>query len=1295
MVLVTRMTHIERQNGYILLPVVLTITLVALIAYLISYESTTETNTVASELQADRAQYVADAAMQHALWRVQNNTCMGNVTIPVTQLGSDSYEATISGAATGTAYTITPDQDAWIRSDRVSEVNGSNNDQHIKFELGKIEHALTRFDLSSLPKDVQINNAVAWFYVSPQGVHPEGPVTIHRVTADWSETDATWNTMNGNFNSSNLGTIEAQADDSVWVSVNLTGQVQAWVNGQPNYGILMRSVVEGVHGKYSSREDGANSPRLEVVVGSGTASPVAIQATGTLKNGVKRTLNNSATPAYQPLTSTAFQLGIKGKDAGVRSQQPKDNFGAATEVTVSGDENQEHFLIQFPVEQVPKGSRIVSARLGLYLNWLSSSDPAAEFSVHRIAEPWLEGSGDSWNSGDGANWDTSDANTLWNWQSNHDRTTAIDTIVVDPSFTGWHSWDISTLVQQWTNAELPNYGVVIKGNANTSKAWFRTGDWSDPLHHPRLIIEYACECGNPCMGTSGAGNILMPASSSFTPNADELQRIALLESWGYVVDPYWEKNSQNSWTSKMASYDVVYVPATANATEIGGKLTNASIGIISEHGALNDELGLATSSNYPVGSSIDLSENNHYITSVFPAGSIQLKEHATGLGTVGGTVASGADILATINGKASLITLEAGSTSTTGTATARRAFLPFGSSKTSLDHLTNAGQLIMQRSLDWAMGIGKKVSGNLLLVVGDANNPVNKDLERKSQFETWGYTVTLIDDGVSQTDLNDAAAANDVVYVTASIGGGTLAHKLTYSTAHIVNEFYGKLDNFGFSSNTGVATTSNQFTATDASHYISETLAGAGIIVSSSDIVMPIPSGTLAPEIQSPGLIGLAPILATLDTGAVRWDGQLSPARRVHMPFGAADLSQLTQEGLTLMQRSIEWASGAGPKLGLIAHWKFNETTGSTAVDSAGGHDGIMVSGSWTPAGVIDGALHFSGNSYVSVPHDDVLILNNQFTLSAWATSNSTENYHTIINKGTSGNNQDYWFGLWGNYLTLGFYTNGGLQKVEVQMPDWVPTEPTHFAATFDNTTNTVKLYKNGVLLLSETTAYEPPAGNEDLIIGRNPLNENWNGMLDDVRIYDRVLDAGEISELSSAASGGGGSNGGGNDGCDGTYRDEFNAIDLSGSDGTLDWSTNMWEEVGESDGINSGDIVILNDVSNYQLRIRDNNNGGEGVQREADLSGATTAILSFEYRRTALDSSGDYVAVYASSNGTEGPWTELDQIGTSNDSSYQSYSKNISAYISANTAIRLRSSSTLGNFDTVFFDDIQIQCTP
>jgi hypothetical protein len=170
----------------------------------------------------------------------------------------------------------------------------------------------------------------------------------------------------------------------------------------------------------------------------------------------------------------------------------------------------------------------------------------------------------------------------------------------------------------------------------------------------------------------------------------------------------------------------------------------------------------------------------------------------------------------------------------------------------------------------------------------------------------------------------------------------------------------------------------------------------------------------------------------------------------------------------------------------------------------------------------------------------------------------------------------------------------------------------------------------------------------------------------------------------SSAGGGGGGSN---------TIRDEFNAKSFSGSDGTLPWATD-WLEIGEFDGATSGDVDVRSDGSfDYVLRIRDNENGGEGVQREVDLSACSSATLTFNYRRNSFDDSNDYVTIDVSDNGGS-TWTEVDRLaGPANESTYQPTNIDISAAIATNTRVRFLGSPLLGDTDELYIDDVVIAC--
>ncbi|MCP5101583.1 MAG: hypothetical protein GY943_39065, partial [Chloroflexi bacterium] len=150
------------------------------------------------------------------------------------------------------------------------------------------------------------------------------------------------------------------------------------------------------------------------------------------------------------------------------------------------------------------------------------------------------------------------------------------------------------------------------------------------------------------------------------------------------------------------------------------------------------------------------------------------------------------------------------------------------------------------------------------------------------------------------------------------------------------------------------------------------------------------------------------------------------------------------------------------------------------------------------------------------------------------------------------------------------------------------------------------------------------------------------------------------------------------------TVLDDFNTISYSNNNGTQPWLGD-WSESGESTNPDSGDIKIPNSY----LRIRDND---RSIQRPVNLSGSSSAILSFDYRRVELDDSSDYVAIEISSDDGES-WTELDRFaGPNNDSEYAATSYDISDYATSNTIIRFRTSPSLGRKDKLCVDNLLIE---
>jgi uncharacterized repeat protein (TIGR01451 family) len=155
-------------------------------------------------------------------------------------------------------------------------------------------------------------------------------------------------------------------------------------------------------------------------------------------------------------------------------------------------------------------------------------------------------------------------------------------------------------------------------------------------------------------------------------------------------------------------------------------------------------------------------------------------------------------------------------------------------------------------------------------------------------------------------------------------------------------------------------------------------------------------------------------------------------------------------------------------------------------------------------------------------------------------------------------------------------------------------------------------------------------------------------------------------------------------------YRDELTSVSYTGTNGTVDWRSRPWIEIGETNGPASGDAVVMTDQGDYSIRIQ---NSGRGVSRTVDLSGYTSAALTFEYRRNSFEAT-DYVSVEVSSNGGAS-WAVLGVFtGTATDSTYLPVSYDISNYISSNTAIRFRASSGMDTSDQFYMDNVQIKGT-
>jgi subtilisin family serine protease len=230
---------------------------------------------------------------------------------------------------------------------------------------------------------------------------------------------------------------------------------------------------------------------------------------------------------------------------------------------------------------------------------------------------------------------------------------------------------------------------------------------------------------------------------------------------------------------------------------------------------------------------------------------------------------------------------------------------------------------------------------------------------------------------------------------------------------------------------------------------------------------------------------------------------------------------RIDEVGASTTYKGDVWSftTWAEPPPDCVSWWMFDEGTGTVAYDSVGNNHGAVLGAAWT-TGKVNGALSFDGqNDYVSVPHDVSLNITGDITISAWVqftrggleqgivtkcvgsgptnnpfdfrTDPSSEPLLTLVRAGATGHERVYS----DKHISLNQWHHV-LVRVENKVPDF---------------------YVDGIITgkWGDTTFTKTPTGNsKPVLIGRRDDGLFFNGIIDEVLIYDRALTLEEIGAL-------------------------------------------------------------------------------------------------------------------------------------------------------------------------------------
>ena len=221
----------------------------------------------------------------------------------------------------------------------------------------------------------------------------------------------------------------------------------------------------------------------------------------------------------------------------------------------------------------------------------------------------------------------------------------------------------------------------------------------------------------------------------------------------------------------------------------------------------------------------------------------------------------------------------------------------------------------------------------------------------------------------------------------------------------------------------------------------------------------------------------------------------------------------------------------------LVAHWELDETSGTIAVDELGTSDGIltyMAGTEWIP-GQVNNAIDFAtGNdsSHILIADNDTVEFDGtqSFTISVIVKADplaNTDDMH-VVYKGASEVNAQHgwegkWYALYFKDQEVRFAVDDNVTRTQLAVNlaglgspfpvnQWV-----HLVCVRDRTADSVRIYLNGIQIGvdEDVTDNDIFSGDLPLIIGNSyNLKGHLIGQLDDVRIYNGALSAGEIDDL-------------------------------------------------------------------------------------------------------------------------------------------------------------------------------------
>lgn len=218
------------------------------------------------------------------------------------------------------------------------------------------------------------------------------------------------------------------------------------------------------------------------------------------------------------------------------------------------------------------------------------------------------------------------------------------------------------------------------------------------------------------------------------------------------------------------------------------------------------------------------------------------------------------------------------------------------------------------------------------------------------------------------------------------------------------------------------------------------------------------------------------------------------------------------------------------PNDGLVGYWSFDDGSASQAYDYSGNNNHGDINGASPTTGKFGKALNFDGNNdYIiqNTPSNELQI-DEDVTISLWVLQSNANSRQAIMRMNSQGEslstNVLYYLAVdVDGKLTLFHETNDYGNIVLTTVNNYIVRNTfQHIIITRDVLAKCYKIYVNGQYGETLSYVHNPSKATSNntqrLQIGalalNYPINQFFNGKLDEVRIYNRVLSSSEIADL-------------------------------------------------------------------------------------------------------------------------------------------------------------------------------------